>query len=77
MRSSGYQRFVAVFVGVLLALAVVMAAVTGDEGMIGTAAAVGGFYAVYMVLYLRKEKARREQQEKTGNKPPDSPLLRR
>jgi membrane associated rhomboid family serine protease len=73
MRSPGYQRFVAVFVGVLLVLAAVMAAVTGDESMIGTTVAVGGFYAVYMVLFLRKEKERRKQKSKKA----DSPLLRR
>ena len=73
MRSPGYQRFVAVFVGVLLVLAAVMAAVTGDESMIGTTVAVGGFYAVYMILFLRKEKERRKQKSKKA----DSPLLRR
>ena len=73
MRSPGYQRFVAFFVGVLLVLAAVMAAVTGDESMIGTTVAVGGFYAVYMILFLRKEKERRKQKSKKA----DSPLLRR
>lgn len=77
MNSPGFQRFVAVFVGAVLLLAVVAAIVTGSEDMIGTAAAVGAFYAIYLFLFLRKEKERREKQKKTGKKTPESPLLRR
>ena len=73
MRSAGFQRFVAGFVGCLLLAAVVMCILTGDESMIGTTFAVGGFYAVYLVLFLRKEKERRSNQTKK----PESPLLRR
>ena len=73
MRSAGFRRFVAVFVGCLLLLAVTLAALTGDDGMIGTAAAVGLLYAVYLVQYVRKEKERGgKKQEKI-----ESPLLRR
>ncbi|MBQ1411067.1 MAG: hypothetical protein IIY94_07330 [Oscillospiraceae bacterium] len=54
-------------------LAVTLAALTGDDGMIGTAAAVGLLYAVYLVQYVRKEKERGgKKQEKI-----ESPLLRR
>ena len=77
MNSPGFQRFVAGFVGAVLALAVGVAISTGSEEMIGTALAIGAFYAVYMILFLRKEKERRENQRNLGTKPPDSPLLRR
>ena len=71
--SKGFRRFVAVFVGVLLAAAIVMSVVTGDEGMIASVIAVGLFYAVYLVQFFRKEK------EQTGNQKEKnkSPLLRR
>jgi len=73
MRSVGFQRFTAAFVGCLLVAAAVLSAVTGDEGMIGTTLAVGGFYAVYLVFFFRKEKERSAKETKK----PDSPLLRR
>ncbi len=73
MGSKEFQRFVAGFVGVLVVLGAAVAIQTGDEGMIGTTFAVGGFYAVYLVLFLKKEKERRLKETKK----PDSPLLRR
>lgn len=73
MRSAGFQRFVAGFAGLMLALGVVVAAVTGDESMIGTVAFAGALYVVYMVQFVRKEKERGEKKKEK----PDSPLLRR
>lgn len=73
MRGAGFQRFVAGFVGCLVVLSAVLSIVTGDESVIGMTLAVGGFYAVYLVVFLRKEKERRAAQTKN----PDSPLLRR
>ncbi len=73
MRSAGFQRFVAGFAGLMLVLGVIVAALTGDESMIGTVAFAGALYAVYMVQFVRKEKERgTKKKEKT-----DSPLLRR
>ncbi len=60
----------AVFVGVLLALAAVFAVVTGDETFIGTALVVAALYAVYMVQFVR-----REREEKPKEK--QSPLMKR
>jgi uncharacterized membrane protein (UPF0136 family) len=72
MRSPGFQRFVAVFAGALLALAAVFAVVTGDEGMILSALAFGALYAFYMTRFIKAEKERR------ANTPAKkSPLTRR
>ena len=73
MGSSGFQRFVAIFVGALLLFAIFVAIVTGDEGMIGTIIAVAIMYVVYLTVLFRKEKERRSRQAKQA----DSPLLRR
>lgn len=73
MRNAGFQRFVAIFVGVMLAFGVTAAIITHDDGMIGTAIAVGGLYLVYLVLFFKKEKERREERPKEKV----SPLLRR
>ena len=70
MKSRGFRRFVAVFVGVLLVLAAVFAVVTGDETFIGTALVVAALYAVYMVQFVR-----REREEKPKEK--QSPLMKR
>lgn len=73
MGNARFQRFVAVFTGILLAVAAVLAVTTGDEGLIGTALLVGALYAVYMVQFTKKEKARRAKQPQESK----SPLLRR
>lgn len=73
MSGRGFRRFVAVFVGILLALAVGLAVVTSDESMIGTAAGVGLLYAIYLVQFIRKEKERGEMEKQRI----ESPLLRR
>lgn len=73
MRSAGFQRFVAGFAGTMLVLGVIVAALTGDESMIGTVAFAGALYAVYMVQFVRKEKERGEKKKEKA----DSPLLRR
>ena len=73
MKSQGFRRFVAVFVGILLVLAAVFAVVTGDETFIGTALVVAALYAVYMVQFVRKEKELREKNPKAK----ESPLMRR
>ena len=73
MKSQGFRRFVAVFVGILLVLAAVLAIVTGDESFIGTALIVAALYVVYMVQFIRKEK---EYREKTMTEK-KSPLMRR
>lgn len=73
MRSGRFQRFVAIFVGALLCFGTVVAVISQDEGMIGTALAVGGLYVVYLVLFFKREKQRREESPKEKQ----SPLLRR
>ncbi len=73
MKSRGFRRFVAVFVGVLLVLAAVLSVTTGDEAFVGTTLIVAALYAVYMVRFLRLEKERREKDPKQKK----SPLLRR
>ena len=74
MRKPGlFRRFVAIFVGALLLAGIVLAAVTGEEQLIGTILFVGAVYAVYLVVLFRKEKAQAAKQAKG----PDSPLLRR
>ena len=73
MRSAGFQRCVAGFAGTMLVLGVIVAALTGDESMIGTVAFAGALYAVYMVQFVRKEKERGEKKKEKA----DSPLLRR
>lgn len=70
MKSRGFRRFVAVFVGVLLVLAAVFAVVTGDETFIGTALVVAALYAVYMVQFVRREKEEKPKEKQ-------SPLMKR
>ena len=77
MRSPGFQRFVAIFVGILLVLDIAFAIYLGDEGLLGSTALLAGAYAIYMVFYLRKEKERRAQGQTGKKKDPESPLLRR
>ncbi len=73
MKSIGYRRFVAVFVGILLAIGVVCAVLTGDESLIGMCLAVGVFYAIYMIQFVRKEKELKESNPKARK----SPLIKR
>ncbi len=70
MKSRGFRRFVAVFVGVLLVLAAVFAVVTGDETFIGTALVVAALYAVYMVQFVRRERKEKPKEKQ-------SPLMKR
>ncbi len=77
MRSPGFQRFVAIFVGILLVLDAVFAILLGDEGLLAPLLLLAGFYAIYMVFFLRKEKERKAQGKTGKKKDPDSPLLRR
>ena len=72
MRSPGFQRFVAVIVGILLGLAVLFAIVTKDESLILPTALVAVLYAVYLSVFLKREKERRSK--RTAEK--KSPLLR-
>lgn len=72
MKSQGFRRFVAVFVGILLALGVYYCVITGDESMIGMCAVLGVFYVIYMVKFIRKEKEQREQ----SSPKKESPLIR-
>ena len=73
MRSRGYRRFVAIFVGVLLAFAVVAAILTQDQSMIVMCFVVGALYAIYMIQFVRWEK---EYRDKTATEK-KSPLMRR
>lgn len=73
MKSRGFRRFVAVFVGILLAVAAALAVITGDESFIGTALVVAALYAVYMVQFVRTEREYREKNPQQK----ESPLLRR
>ena len=77
MRSPGFQRFVAIFVGILLVLDIALAIYLGDEGLLSSAALLAGVYAIYMFIFLRKEKERKSQGKTDRKKDPDSPLLRR
>ena len=72
MRHSGFQTFVAIFVGILLALAAVVALSIRNEELLGSVLGVGALYVIYLVLYLRKRK---EARKKRKDDPP-SPLLR-
>ena len=72
MRSPGFQRFVAVIVGILLGLAVLFAIVTKDESLILPTALVAVLYAIYLSVFLKREKERRST--RTAEKKP--PLLR-
>jgi threonine/homoserine/homoserine lactone efflux protein len=72
MRSPGFQRFVAVIVGILLGLAVLFAIVTKDESLILPTALVAVLYAIYLSVFLKREKERRSK--RTAEK--KSPLLR-
>ena len=72
MRHSGFQTFVAIFVGILLALAAVVALSIRNEELLGSVLGVGALYVIYLVLYLRKRKEAR----KTRKDDPPSPLLR-
>ncbi len=73
MRSPAFRRFVAIFVGVILILAIVFGISTGDDGMLGLAAGVAGLYAIYLFVFIKKEK----EQKKDHPKSQKSPLLRR
>ena len=73
MKTRGFRRFVAVFVGIILVLAAVMAVVTEDEKFIVTALLVAALYAFYMVQFVRLEKEYKEKQPKQAK----SPLMRR
>ena len=73
MKSQGFRRFVAVFVGIVLAAAAVMAVVTEDEKFIVTALIVAALYAFYMVNFVRLEKEYKEKQPKQTK----SPLMKR
>ena len=73
MKSQGFRRFVAVFVGVVLVAAAVMAVVTEDEKFIVTALLVAALYAFYMIQFVRLEKEYKEKQPKQTK----SPLMRR
>lgn len=74
MKNYGFQRVVAVFVGILLVSAVILAVISGEESIVGSVLALAAVYAVYMVLFLKKWK----EQKKSGNskKQPKSPLIR-
>ena len=73
MKSQGFRRFVAVFVGIILVLAAVVAVVTGDEKFIVTALIVAALYVFYMVQFVRLEKEYKEKQPKQAK----SPLMKR
>ncbi len=72
MRSPGFQRFVAVIVGILLGLAVLFAIVTKDESLILPTALVAVLYAIYLSVFLKREKERRSKRAAEKK----SPLLR-
>ena len=72
MRHSGFQTFVAIFVGILLALAAAVALSIQNEELLGSVLGVGALYVIYLVLYLRKRKEARKDQKDD----PPSPLLR-
>ena len=73
MQSLVFQRFIAIFVGVLLVFAAIAGIITKDEGMIGMGLAVAALYALYLRVYFRRKK---EMKGKNPNEK-ESPLLRR
>ena len=73
MKSQGFRRFVAVFVGVVLVAAAVMAVVTEDEKFIVTALLVAALYVFYMIQFVRLEKEYKDKAPKQKQ----SPLMRR
>ena len=75
MKKFGFQRVVAVFVGILLIPAVILVFVTGEESLVGSVLALAAVYVVYMILFLRKLKEQKSNTtEKTNT--PRSPLMR-
>lgn len=72
MQNVGFRRFVAVFVGILLVVAVVFCVVTGDESLIGTVLLLAALYAIYLTKLIKKEKKWKAKQPERK-----SPLLRR
>ena len=73
MKTRGFRRFVAVFVGIVLVAAAVRAVVTEDEKFIVTALLVAALYAFYMIQFVRLEKEYKEKQPKQAK----SPLMKR
>jgi Ca2+/Na+ antiporter len=73
MRSPGFRRFVAVFVGVMVAIGWIMVIVTGEESLFGSVLVLTALFAIYLAVLVKK---RREEPEPKQQKV-DSPLLRR
>ena len=72
MKHFGFQRAVAIFVGILLVPAIPLALLSGDESAFGSVLLLAAAYAIYMVLFLRKWK----EYKKTEAQSPKSPLMR-
>ena len=73
MRSPGFRRFVAVFVGLMVAIGWIMVIVTGEESLFGSVLVLTALFAIYLAVLVKK---RREEPEPKQQKV-DSPLLRR
>lgn len=73
MRSQGFRRFVAIFVGVLVVLGWIAMILTGDENLGASVLTLTVLYIVYLVIIVKKAK----EQPAEDRKKPDSPLLRR
>ena len=72
MRSPGFQRFVAVFVGILVVLGLILSLTTQEESLLGTVLATAALYAVYLVIFFRREKQRKSSAPQSKK----SPLIR-
>ena len=72
MRNPGFQKFVAIFVGIILVFAFTLSIIGSDEQMLGMSFALAGLYAVYLVIFFRREKERKAKESKSSK----SPLLK-
>ena len=73
MRSQGFRRFVAIFVGVLVVLGWIAMILTGDENLGASVLTLTVLNVVYLVIIVKKAK----EQPAKDRKKPESPLLRR
>ena len=69
MRSLKFQRFVVIFVGILLALDAVFLLPTGDEPTIAAFFALLLLYIFYLVVFLRRRKEEKEKHPEAKKSP--------
>ena len=73
MKSRGFQLFVLIFCGVVLALGIGFSFLIEDTATKSMLFLFGGLYVVYVFLYVSK---RRQEREKSSKQTPRSPLMK-